>query len=90
MRIGSHYFTACKRTRTDTASYYTIEKLVYRQLVISLQDEKDCRIILLDITDKGMELLETAHQKGFECKRNDAFKNNKRSKKTNATYSQQN
>lgn len=45
------------------------EKLVDRHLVVRLQDEKDRRIILLDITDKGKEILERAHHKGYELRK---------------------
>ncbi|GEN30966.1 DNA-binding MarR family transcriptional regulator [Cerasibacillus quisquiliarum] len=43
---------------------HLLEKLVNRQLVVRLFDENDRRIVLLDITDKGKELLHRAHAEG--------------------------
>lgn len=46
------------------------EKLVQRKLANRLTDDNDRRIILLDITDKGINMIEKAHKEGQILRRN--------------------
>ncbi|CDQ41618.1 MULTISPECIES: MarR family winged helix-turn-helix transcriptional regulator [Virgibacillus] len=46
------------------------EKLVQRELIIRIIDESDRRIIYLDITDKGTEILKRADQEGQILRKN--------------------
>ena len=51
-----------------TVSHLT-DKLVNLNLATRLPDQNDRRIILLDITDEGKEVLDRANQKGHELRK---------------------
>lgn len=44
------------------------DKLVKRNLAVRLFDESDRRIVLLDITDEGRDILERANKKGHSLR----------------------
>ncbi|RID82714.1 MarR family transcriptional regulator [Peribacillus asahii] len=46
------------------------EKLVQKELAIRVVDQEDRRIIYLSITNKGVEMVHTAHEKGKALRTN--------------------
>jgi DNA-binding MarR family transcriptional regulator len=46
------------------------EKLVQKELVVRIVDESDRRIINLGITEKGIEMVNRAHQEGVVLRKN--------------------
>ncbi|MBY0121412.1 MarR family winged helix-turn-helix transcriptional regulator [Bacillus sp. S/N-304-OC-R1] len=45
------------------------EKLIKQKLAIRLRDEKDKRILYLDITDEGKKILKKAHEEGVTLRK---------------------